>query len=245
MLTAKKEKLSSALNCAIPLATCTHCYVLMPSPLLLSGLPEVTIVPSKYKIQEGGNLTFQCHVTGSPTPSVRWRTEELHSHFFTQVVKNVQYMCICMSHTGIKKLHFLVGTHVPLCTTFIVSWKMGSLLCSLKGGSPATLVKNVQKDQRKGQHYSDSYLHYIYLQASVPKPHCHRPELVWPEARVCLYNQDSMFWLISLPINMLFFPLFYFDPTLFMLSSFNLKMLFTVSNSCCLSVGPGCLCVDR
>lgn len=55
------------------------------TPLLLSGLPLVTIVSSKAKIQEGGNLTFTCQVTGSPTPSVRWQTEELHSNAFTQV----------------------------------------------------------------------------------------------------------------------------------------------------------------
>ncbi|XP_076592954.1 high affinity nerve growth factor receptor isoform X1 [Chaetodon auriga] len=48
------------------------------------SLPEVTIVSSKYKIQEGGNLTFECRVTGSPTPNARWRTEKLHSDFFTQ-----------------------------------------------------------------------------------------------------------------------------------------------------------------
>uniref|UniRef100_UPI0037E80078 high affinity nerve growth factor receptor n=1 Tax=Semicossyphus pulcher TaxID=241346 RepID=UPI0037E80078 len=49
------------------------------------SLPEVTInSKSKYKIQEGGNLTFECIVTGSPTPSVRWRTAQLHSRFFTQ-----------------------------------------------------------------------------------------------------------------------------------------------------------------
>lgn len=59
--------------------------VLMLSALRLAGLPEVTIISSKYKIQEGGNLTFECHVTGSPTPNVRWRTDELHSPFFTQV----------------------------------------------------------------------------------------------------------------------------------------------------------------
>ncbi|XP_069031425.1 high affinity nerve growth factor receptor [Embiotoca jacksoni] len=47
-------------------------------------LPEVTIVASEYKIQEGGNLTLECHVTGSPTPDVRWRTNELASHSFTQ-----------------------------------------------------------------------------------------------------------------------------------------------------------------
>ncbi|KAF0031761.1 hypothetical protein F2P81_016316 [Scophthalmus maximus] len=48
------------------------------------SLPVVNIVSSKNKIQEGGNLTFECHVTGSPTPSVRWRTDELNSPFFTQ-----------------------------------------------------------------------------------------------------------------------------------------------------------------
>ncbi|KAM8735812.1 high affinity nerve growth factor receptor [Acanthopagrus schlegelii] len=48
------------------------------------SLPLVTIIPSKEKIQEGGNLTFECHVTGSPTPVVRWRTETLRSHFLTQ-----------------------------------------------------------------------------------------------------------------------------------------------------------------
>ncbi|GAA6217280.1 high affinity nerve growth factor receptor isoform X1 [Lates japonicus] len=48
------------------------------------SLPVVSIVYSQYKIQEGGNLTFECHVTGSPTPSVRWRTEGLSSPFLTQ-----------------------------------------------------------------------------------------------------------------------------------------------------------------
>uniref|UniRef100_A0A4W6BSQ9 receptor protein-tyrosine kinase n=1 Tax=Lates calcarifer TaxID=8187 RepID=A0A4W6BSQ9_LATCA len=47
-------------------------------------LPVVSIVYSQYKIQEGGNLTFECHVTGSPTPSVRWQTEGLSSPFLTQ-----------------------------------------------------------------------------------------------------------------------------------------------------------------
>lgn len=45
----------------------------------------VTIVSSKSKIQEGGNLTFACNVTGSPTPTVRWRTEEIYSQFETKV----------------------------------------------------------------------------------------------------------------------------------------------------------------
>ncbi|XP_037532013.1 high affinity nerve growth factor receptor isoform X2 [Nematolebias whitei] len=48
------------------------------------SLPEVTIVSSQYKTQEGGNLTFECQVTGSPTPNVRWRTEELASRFTVQ-----------------------------------------------------------------------------------------------------------------------------------------------------------------
>ncbi|XP_051261713.1 high affinity nerve growth factor receptor isoform X2 [Dicentrarchus labrax] len=50
------------------------------------SLPEVTIFSFKDKIQEGGNLTFECHVTGSPTPNVRWRTEELNSPFFTREI---------------------------------------------------------------------------------------------------------------------------------------------------------------
>ncbi|KAG8009824.1 High affinity nerve growth factor receptor, partial [Nibea albiflora] len=50
------------------------------------SLPVVTIMSSKSKTQEGGNLTFACHVTGSPTPSVRWRTEDLQSPFFTQEI---------------------------------------------------------------------------------------------------------------------------------------------------------------
>ncbi|XP_019962199.1 high affinity nerve growth factor receptor [Paralichthys olivaceus] len=48
------------------------------------SLPVVYIVSYKDKIQEGGNLTFECHVTGSPTPNARWRTNKLHSPFFTQ-----------------------------------------------------------------------------------------------------------------------------------------------------------------
>ncbi|KAM4600421.1 high affinity nerve growth factor receptor [Polymixia lowei] len=48
------------------------------------SLPEVNILPSINKIQEGGNLTFECHVTGSPTPTVRWRTDQLKSRYFVQ-----------------------------------------------------------------------------------------------------------------------------------------------------------------
>ncbi|XP_041648486.1 high affinity nerve growth factor receptor isoform X2 [Cheilinus undulatus] len=49
------------------------------------SLPEVTInYKSKYKIQEGGNLTFECTVIGSPAPDVKWRTTQLKSRFYTQ-----------------------------------------------------------------------------------------------------------------------------------------------------------------
>ncbi|KAM9782530.1 high affinity nerve growth factor receptor [Neosynchiropus ocellatus] len=48
------------------------------------SLPQVTILPANNKIQEGGNLTFTCHVRGSPTPRARWRTERLGSHYDTQ-----------------------------------------------------------------------------------------------------------------------------------------------------------------
>ncbi|XP_067093920.1 high affinity nerve growth factor receptor [Osmerus mordax] len=48
------------------------------------SVPEVTILQSNNKIQEGGNLTFECHVTGVPIPTVRWRTHQLHSHYDVQ-----------------------------------------------------------------------------------------------------------------------------------------------------------------
>ncbi|KAM6967923.1 high affinity nerve growth factor receptor [Aplochiton taeniatus] len=61
------------------------------SPQLLSSyenvncsLPVVNILPSYNKVKEGGNLTFECHVTGMPTPTVRWRTDQLHSPYFVQ-----------------------------------------------------------------------------------------------------------------------------------------------------------------
>ncbi|XP_034553546.1 high affinity nerve growth factor receptor isoform X1 [Notolabrus celidotus] len=47
--------------------------------------PEVKIISKlRHKTQEGGNLTFECIATGSPTPDVRWRTENVDSNFFTQ-----------------------------------------------------------------------------------------------------------------------------------------------------------------
>ncbi|KAM6910686.1 high affinity nerve growth factor receptor [Xenentodon cancila] len=48
------------------------------------SLPEVTIEFSQSKIEEGGNLTFECQVKGSPAPTVRWRTEDLASDFITE-----------------------------------------------------------------------------------------------------------------------------------------------------------------
>ncbi|XP_047453581.1 high affinity nerve growth factor receptor isoform X2 [Mugil cephalus] len=45
------------------------------------SLPEVNIASSNSKIQEGGNLTFECRVTGRPTPTVTWRTDELVSQW--------------------------------------------------------------------------------------------------------------------------------------------------------------------
>ncbi|XP_061885170.1 high affinity nerve growth factor receptor isoform X1 [Entelurus aequoreus] len=48
------------------------------------SLPEVIILPSNNKVQEGGNLTFECRVTGSPTPQVRWRTDALQSRFIVE-----------------------------------------------------------------------------------------------------------------------------------------------------------------
>ncbi|XP_038161251.1 high affinity nerve growth factor receptor [Cyprinodon tularosa] len=48
------------------------------------NLPEVTISSSQLKTQEGGNLTFECHVTGSPTPNVKWQTKELASDYVLQ-----------------------------------------------------------------------------------------------------------------------------------------------------------------
>uniref|UniRef100_A0A665UEV4 Tyrosine-protein kinase receptor n=1 Tax=Echeneis naucrates TaxID=173247 RepID=A0A665UEV4_ECHNA len=55
----------------------------MPS-ISRCSLPEVRINFSKSKIQEGGNLTFECQVSGNPTPNVSWRTDELSSTFSTQ-----------------------------------------------------------------------------------------------------------------------------------------------------------------
>ncbi|KAG7469576.1 hypothetical protein MATL_G00130460 [Megalops atlanticus] len=48
------------------------------------SMPEVSIIASQLTIQEGGNLTFVCQVTGTPTPVVRWHTEHLESHYTLQ-----------------------------------------------------------------------------------------------------------------------------------------------------------------
>ncbi|XP_015805239.3 high affinity nerve growth factor receptor [Nothobranchius furzeri] len=50
------------------------------------SLPEVKIPDTQVKTQEGGNLTIECHVTGNPTPEVRWQTDELASPFVVQKV---------------------------------------------------------------------------------------------------------------------------------------------------------------
>ncbi|XP_068180835.1 high affinity nerve growth factor receptor [Antennarius striatus] len=74
------------------------------------SLPEVTIIASKSKTIEGGNLTFTCQVTGSPTPSVRWRTETLHSHFSIQeniwdsTLEVVLYLANVSSHDNLHNL---------------------------------------------------------------------------------------------------------------------------------------------
>ncbi|KAM3613743.1 uncharacterized protein V6R79_004588 [Siganus canaliculatus] len=73
-------------------------------------LPEVTVTPTKSKVQEGGNLTFECHVTGSPTPSVRWRTEKLRSQFHTEKIiwgstlELVLYLTNVSSHDNLHNL---------------------------------------------------------------------------------------------------------------------------------------------
>uniref|UniRef100_A0A3Q3ASJ9 Tyrosine-protein kinase receptor n=2 Tax=Kryptolebias marmoratus TaxID=37003 RepID=A0A3Q3ASJ9_KRYMA len=48
------------------------------------SLPEVNVLVSQYKTEEGGNLTFECQVTGKPMPNVRWQTDELASQFTVQ-----------------------------------------------------------------------------------------------------------------------------------------------------------------
>lgn len=53
----------------------------------LAGIPEVTIKSTTTKVQEGGNLTFVCEVTGVPTPSVKWNTDHLRSSY-TEEVRN-------------------------------------------------------------------------------------------------------------------------------------------------------------
>ncbi|KAJ0066689.1 hypothetical protein NL108_018256 [Boleophthalmus pectinirostris] len=70
-----------------PALSCLHGHLEVPlSSLHIDNcsLPVVTILPANNRVQEGGNLTFECHVTGSPTPRARWRTEHLRSPFTTQ-----------------------------------------------------------------------------------------------------------------------------------------------------------------
>ncbi|KAI5092441.1 high affinity nerve growth factor receptor precursor, partial [Silurus meridionalis] len=48
------------------------------------SVPKVSINAPVLTIKEGGNLTFECQVTGVPVPSFKWRTEHLHSNFILQ-----------------------------------------------------------------------------------------------------------------------------------------------------------------
>ncbi|XP_008428979.2 high affinity nerve growth factor receptor isoform X3 [Poecilia reticulata] len=50
------------------------------------SLPEVTINAPQLTTREGGNLMFECHVIGSPTPKVMWQTKELASNFTVQEI---------------------------------------------------------------------------------------------------------------------------------------------------------------
>uniref|UniRef100_A0A4W5PGB1 Tyrosine-protein kinase receptor n=1 Tax=Hucho hucho TaxID=62062 RepID=A0A4W5PGB1_9TELE len=47
-------------------------------------VPDVAIVHANTNVQEGGNLTFVCQVTGVPMPVVRWRTNKLLSRYTIQ-----------------------------------------------------------------------------------------------------------------------------------------------------------------
>lgn len=85
------------------IAMCSH--AVCPA---LSGLPEVKITASQDKILEGGNLTFICEVEGSPTLTVRWQTEALHSHFFTKVAANCQHV---LNKYKISFSLFFLGCH--------------------------------------------------------------------------------------------------------------------------------------
>jgi len=60
------------------------------------ALPEVTILPSATKVQEGGTLMFECHVSGTPTPVARWRTEVLFSRHEVEVcMHNTLQLAVC------------------------------------------------------------------------------------------------------------------------------------------------------
>ncbi|KAG9283699.1 high affinity nerve growth factor receptor isoform X1 [Astyanax mexicanus] len=48
------------------------------------SVPEVTVNAPVRTIKEGGNLTFECQVTGSPVPTITWRTEQLQSNWTLQ-----------------------------------------------------------------------------------------------------------------------------------------------------------------
>ncbi|XP_031432445.1 high affinity nerve growth factor receptor isoform X2 [Clupea harengus] len=64
--------------------TCVSNGTVIPLDALVienCSIPEVTIKSTTTKVQEGGNLTFVCEVTGVPTPSVKWNTDHLRSSY--------------------------------------------------------------------------------------------------------------------------------------------------------------------
>uniref|UniRef100_A0A8C6UEB6 receptor protein-tyrosine kinase n=1 Tax=Neogobius melanostomus TaxID=47308 RepID=A0A8C6UEB6_9GOBI len=73
------------------------------------SLPDVTILLANNRVQEGGNLTFECHVTGSPTPRARWRTEHLRSPFTTQRIwgSTLEHVLFLTNVSSADNLHNL------------------------------------------------------------------------------------------------------------------------------------------
>ncbi|XP_069041351.1 high affinity nerve growth factor receptor [Lepisosteus oculatus] len=45
------------------------------------SVPEVSIIAPQLTVEEGGNLTFFCQVSGTPMPAVRWHTDGLNSQY--------------------------------------------------------------------------------------------------------------------------------------------------------------------
>ncbi|XP_043972020.1 high affinity nerve growth factor receptor isoform X2 [Gambusia affinis] len=66
------------------------------------SLPEVTIFASQLKTREGGNLMFECQVTGSPTPNVTWQTKELKSNFTLQNITKGSMLSLVLHLTNVS-----------------------------------------------------------------------------------------------------------------------------------------------